>query len=768
MSERTEIHKVVRENHLDFLYDLFTTNVPIGQENIDLLINHGYIEKNEIPAHVEPSKRHKAVRDRTVKTIKESVIDQHIEIVEEGANTETITEDENEKNIQDNPPERQGKKEIHAKDWMPPSVINHDKYFVEWIDSINFLGFKNRKKYWRYNLYRQQAMDWLAEGGSVTHFSDPEEREEYKIREIQRCDENTLYFLNKYLKLKEGDMTSGSRDYEAKEAHMVICFLFDSHYSFYLGKPRQIAATSTLGGCGLKKILFSPNFFLKFITQDKLKGEEIFEDKIKYPFAELPDWMKPVVRNDRDNLFALGYKEQKGDREGANTKLQVVAPSKTAISGGSPSLSFIDEAGNIPILTQIIEDGNPTMYWMNPKTGQIEIKRQLVVWGTGGDMDKGGKAFEREFMAALKRWQERNFSSGIVPVFFDWTTRPGITQEFFDQKKAEFYSKEGPDAELSRVNFHQQYPTCIEDMFLSSAKTLVSQEYINGQLDRIRKHIHILRPKYGYFEPIYGQKPAAESSDTPFDIIGVNFIPTDDGDPRSSVIMFQEPKQGWKHRYYQGTDPIASDTGLSNMASAVWDNHYKTISCVVDYRVQDYKQVFLQCMLLGMYYEVEKQAGIHELLETNIGLAYRQYKENKGYGDTMVYNAELPAYLQTQSGNLVGIDNRGMRNKLIIDKLFEMIQAFGEKNYIEEFFGQLKTFICTVNAKGNESWGPMDRRYYKDDILFACVFAYICSLCYPDETPIKLDEERKRTTIRHRLVYDANWKLTRVAVRVRK
>jgi len=163
----------------------------------------------------------------------------------------------------------------------------------------------------------------------------------------------------------------------------------------------------------------------------------------------------------------------------------------------------------------------------------------------------------------------------------------------------------------------------------------------------------------------------------------------------------------------------------------------------------------------------ERGYGVKELLETNIGLAYREYKENKGFFDSLVFNAELPQYLQTSSGNIVGIDNRGMRSKMIIDKMFEMIQAFGTKIYIEEFFIQLKTFVCTVNQKGNESWGPVDRRYYKDDVLFACVFSYICSLCYINEIPEKIDSEDKRTVIRHELRRDANWNLTRVPVRKR-
>src|SRR3990167_8341252 len=772
MNKNQPTNSPARENQLDFLYDLYSQGIDIGNEGIALLKRAEYID-GDIPKEVKrPQGRPPSFVDHSVKNKKETHVDRFIDIESESLvepDDTVLYESEYKKHVYlyGSQIYTGQKVPISRKDWMPESTMQHDKAFVNWIDSMNFVGFKSRARYGRLNMYVQQCDDWISQGGSVAEQPTPEAKEEYKDREIERGTENTMYFLNKYLKLKEGDMASGARDYDAKECHEIICYLFDCGYSFYLGKPRQIAATSTLGGCGLKKIIFNRNFFLKFVTQDAEKGEEIFEDKIKYPFSELPEWMKPDVKNDRDRLFALGYKDKKGDREGVNSKLQVVAPSKTAISGGSPQLSFIDEAGNIPILTAIIEDANPTMYWMNPKTGKMEMKRQMIVWGTGGDMEKGGKAFEREFMACIRRWQARKFNSGIIPLFFDWSTRPGITQEFYDEKKEEFYSKEGPDAEDSRVMFQQQYPSSIEDMFLSSSKTIVSQEYINSQLDRIRKHSHVLRPKRGYFEAILGDKSMPEGADIPFNIIGVDFVAVPDGDPRGVVIMFQEPKKNWRKRYYQGTDPIASDTGLSNMASGIWDNYYKTVSCVVNFRATNYKETFLQTMLLGMYYDIERGYGVKELLETNIGLAYREYKENKGFFDSLVFNAELPQYLQTSSGNIVGIDNRGMRSKMIIDKMFEMIQAFGTKIYIEEFFIQLKTFVCTVNQKGNESWGPVDRRYYKDDVLFACVFSYICSLCYINEIPEKIDSEDKRTVIRHELRRDANWNLTRVPVRKR-
>lgn len=772
MTEQSNINATVKANQLDFLYDLHTQGVDIEEDKVELLKKHGYIKDLEIVKKIidEKDRKVRSPHNDPFYSDSKSEIDKSVDIVLEGTIPEdlTISEEDFRKIV-----EEKGsviysgiKIDITSKDWLPKSINEHEQDFIDWIDSISFKGFINHTNYRKFNLYCQQANQWLSENDSLANYSDHADREAYKDRELERCAENTLYFLDKYLQLKESTLQAGLRQYKAHEIHKILVYLFDCGYSIYLGKPRQIAATSTLGGCALKRTVFNRNHFIKFITESDTKGQEIFEDKIKYPFAELPDWMRDDSRNDSGTKFVLGYKDKKGDRGGTNSSIHVAAPTPTAISGGSPQLALIDEAGNIPILTKIIEDARPTSFWHNPISGRMERKRQIIVWGTGGDMERGGKAFEREFLSALQNWKERKFSGGIIPLFFDWTTRMGITQEIYDSEKDLYYSKVGPEAEESRIKFRQTYPSCVEDMFLTSSRTLFSQEYIADQIDRIRKTKAIMKPQYGFFEPIYGDVEQPEGSDTPFNVIGANFIQTDSIDKRASTIIFQHPKK-WRNRYYKGTDPIASNTGLSNMASAIWDKYYNTVSAVMDFRTNNYREVYLQSMLLGVYYDWENNIGVKDLLEANIGTAYLEYVTNKGRFDQMVFNTELPEALQSGGGNVVGLDNKGARNKMIIDHMFEVIHAFGTKIYIEELFIQLKTFVSTTTDRGNETWGPADRKYYKDDILFAVVFAYICAGCFTDEKPYSI-EEHKTGGIKmvSSLQYDKNYNLQRVYQKV--
>lgn len=734
-----------------------------------MLRKHKRIE-DPLPKRPQKKKRQHITTDDLVKSGDQIKADKFIDIIDDkdGKITEALKNDPNAKVAFEELMDKtlftyKGGKKITSADWKPENVIHHSPEFVAWIDSI-LSGFQNMVHYEPFRLYCQQAEDWLSENGSITDYSTGWEKKEYAHQEFRRCAENTLYGMDKYLMLKEGDLSDGSMKYLSKPVHKVMCFLVDAGYSFMMGKPRQIAATSTLAGIAMFKMIFRKNYFIKMIAQDKDKVIEIFEDKIKYPFGELPEWMKPSVSNDRDNLFRLGKKtSKKGSRGGVGSKIQVVAPSVAAINGGSPPMVMIDEAGYINILGKMMKEARPTMFMQDPETKLLKMKRQILIWGTGGEMDKGGKAYEEEFFGCLEDWQKRKFATGIIPIFFDWTTRPGITQEHYDNEKIA-YSVEGPEKEAKKVQFRQHYPSIIEDMFLTSAKTLVSIDWINENLERIRKMDHELRPVRGYFEPIWDEdKPTDEHSDVPFAIKGATFVPVSDGDPRGSCWMFMPPNHKWRNRYYQGTDPVMSDDGYSNMSGVIIDAHYRTLSAIVDYRDSDHKYTFLQTMLLGIYYSAEPMESVKELVESNLGGSYIDYKEFKGYRDSMTYRTELPLPLQGGS-QVIGLDNRGNRSKFLINIMYEFLKAFGDRIWIDIPFVQLRTFICKMTESGNVTWGVADKRKYHDDVLYAMVFAYICMQCYDHKPPVEIGHESQNYRWVHKLVRK-NGKLDRVRVK---
>lgn len=765
----TKDGQLILEARLDFLYEVMKKGVELGRGDMLLLRKHGYVKRtrgkrvdvkrqNAIFSRANPRKRAVA-RDMSVKHEHEKKADGKVDIVNEEDDVDDkviSTENEYAELIKKSHPKYVGKT-VTRDDWKPEmadsGIVTYDPKFVSWIDSIN-QGFSYRKSYGPFNMYCQQAMQWLADNSSITDHVSVDKQLDYVRNEKMRCTENSLYFLNKYLKLKEGDIESGGRRFKAWECQAILCYLFDLGYSYIVGKPRQIGATSTIGGLFVKRIVFSKSYFVKFITENLDKGEEIFEDKIKHAFYHLPDFLKPTVNNDRDNLLRLFYKPKKGDMGGVNTKLQVTAPYTTAINGGAPNLVGIDEAGNINILSEMMNEGRPALFWINPDTGVLEMRRQLVVWGTGGEMDRGGRAFEREFRSALESWIDRDFHYGIVPLFLDCFAKPGLTQEFYDKEKL-FYEKQGIDSEKSLVQFHQHYPTCVDDMFLTSSDTLMAMERITVNLDRIRRAKD--KPKYGYFEPkLDTNKPMEGSTDVPYKITGATFIPCEDEDPRTSVVIYRHPDHKWSNRYYQGTDPIFSESGHSKMSSAIWDNLDSTISAVVNCRFDDYRYNYLQSLLLGIYYDPN---NIRNLIEANVGSGFMDYIDAKGCWRTVVPNKMIHAHLQTPTGGKMGISKKANTAKFILHKLQELCEVYSQNIWIEEFFVQLKTYVRKVTSSGNETFKVENLKYYYDDVIDAVTYAYICGQSHTHLTPHEKDRKEQKKS-RYRYMYDENFNLT--------
>lgn len=644
-------------------------------------------------------------------------------------------------------------KEVTKDMWAPShgELVKPSQEFINWIDSIN-KGFKTRKKYEPFDLYCQQAMNWMNDDHDIESMSDSKIGD-YVKREIIKYRDSSLYFNNRQLYLKEGDIGAGIVKYYGWEAQKILLYCFDCGYSMFVGKGRQIGFSATMGGAALNRIAYRKNYFIKFITHEKEKGEEIFDDKIKFAYEELREEFKPSPGNYRGTIIRLFIEEAKASKAGTGSKIQVGAPKVDAINGGAPNLVLVDEVGLISIFGKMMNEARPTMFWSNPDTGKLEMKRQLIAWGTGGEMDKAGAVFQSEWNSAKQAWMDKDFGYGLIPLFFDFWARKGMTQEIYDQQKKVYYSKTGPDAESSKVQFHQHYPVSEEDMFLSSARTVLSIEAINKNISRINQLKPEDAPRYGYFEAQYNAQNKEK-------VISSNFIPTEGlEDPRTTTILFRKPEEGWRNRYYQGTDPIASESGSSKMASAIWDAQMNTVAAVINCRFKQFKDCYEQVLLLSLYYN--PTYATRELVENNIGAMHIDYKEMQGYGMSLIANLMLPPYLQTASRGL-GISNTPGSAKHIINKLLEMIDSYVDNIYIREFFIQLKHFVekplPSFKDSGKTRYQAQDLRYYNDDIIYAITFAYIARECYSHLEPKEQDERKKEEAVK-KLVYDENFNL---------
>ena len=92
---------------------------------------------------------------------------------------------------------------IKTSDWYPSHPeFQYPKEFVNWVDSINS-GWQNKIKYKAFDLYCEQAREWLEDNTIITDLQTEEDQWHWLAIEIQKCKDNTLYFCNKYGWIKE-------------------------------------------------------------------------------------------------------------------------------------------------------------------------------------------------------------------------------------------------------------------------------------------------------------------------------------------------------------------------------------------------------------------------------------------------------------------------------------------------------------------------------------------------------------------------------------
>jgi len=654
---------------------------------------------------------------------------------------------------------------VQVSDWFPThDPLDYTEDFAKFIDSVN-TGWRNMKKYTPFELYKKQAREWIEEDDRIENYIEKEDQEDYIAQEYTRCKQNTLYFADKYGWLKEGNAAGGQVKYKAWEAQRLILFLFDCGYNCMIGKARQIGFTTTLMLAVMKRIAFNPSYYAKYITHSQLKGEEIFRDKLKWGFGKIPAWLLRGIGSDTKTTLSIHKKnsKNKGKTEGAHSRAEVCTPAIDAINGGSPQITLIDEIGLFDIFAQMMGEGRPTLYMYNSTTGKMEMRRQFFAWGTGGEMEKGGAAFESEFKAALEAWHDRKYGYAVIPLFFDAWAREGITAEILKSEKDVAYSKTGIDKEKFKVQFHQHYPITIDDMFLRNAKTLLPIDQCNSHLSKIFSLDLKDQPQYGYFEPVFDLNQPTPELETPYRIIGAEWIPSDGiGDERTTAVVFKHPEQEYENRYWQGTDPINSETGHSKMASAIWDSYAETVPAVVFYRVRNFKECYLQCLLLGLYYS--PRDGAKELIEANIGDGYVEWLDTRKHGRKIQPQSMLPLFMRS-GGKWWGINNKTNTAGHIMNKLIEMLQTRVENIYIPWFFKQMKTFVekdLSASTSHRQSrYQAADLRYDYDDVIFAIVYAYINAECNRQYYPTKVskDYEGKKKVRRYMQDHTTNFNL---------
>jgi len=490
--------------------------------------------------------------------------------------------------------------------------------------------------------------------------------------------------------------------------------------------------------------------------------------------------VKSVRRFAEKIKFAIKYKQD---------RLNIVLD---YIKDTQPRCTDVQRGLRFERVVSVEQIGIKPIYNLTAGTTNTYIANGIVTHNTGVSSNTGKRAFQQFWQSTVELWKQKEYKAGVfIPLFFSWHCR--CTPEIYEGEYKAYMmgnskNTAGINSEGDRsVIFNMHYPSRPIDMFGMSNNRLVPKSIVEDNLKKIRNLPEDKRPVYGYFEPVYDYNAPLENAYTPFKITDARFVPCEDDDPNVSTCIVKRPDYGWRNRYYQGTDPVLNDVGKSFMASTIWDKCIKTkdkdgdetttqapIAFVYHRRAYDPKESYLQCMLLGLYYDTNnpsnKKKGVPEVLENNIGISYRDFKEAYGFGQSLVMNNEIFDMDLQGGGAKWGINTSGhgmnRRKSKVVARLKELIYAYAQNIFYETFFKELDTYVM-VQKTESIVYKPIDSKIYRDDCLDATTFAYICAKSFDHKKAYEETTENERVVVSYQYGRDENYNLVLKPVKKR-
>ena len=670
-------------------------------------------------------------------------------------------------------------KTIDRSDWRIEDPVSPDAEFRAFVSS-HIPRFDQLKAYKNFWLYCEQARRWLADAVDISDVPAPE-RYDWKKEEFRRIRQNKLYGLNRYITIKEDNKAAGRRKFVASTPQALLAFLVDSGVSFDLVKGRQAAITSTMMAIAALESIVRNSYSGVFVVHKKDgTGKKLFRDKYKSTLQHLPAWMRVGFDEDGWSAERVYLDFDKGDKKGdkgrdASEFILLSAEDSMVVNGQTPTQSFFDEAQNIPTYQAIKGEIDPTMYQFNERTGRMELVRSVYAWGTGSSNSVGKGSFESDFKGLLEAWQSGESTDGWVPVFMDWTCRPGMTREHYMRMRGKYLRGQTEEAKgLSKTErlslFLAHYPSQPDDAFMTTHKTLLPMELIVEYQTACTNSP--VKPIPGRFVPLFDEtKPLPPGSMFPFVVKSAMWEEAPADDVEAPILMMFPPEQGWANRYFQGTDPIQNDGGFSRFSSAIWDSvglehgegdqtqFLPTVACMLNARTAFPQDLFAQCALMGMYYANHGQRACKEVVEINAGGRYVDAKCGPEFNlkDSLIFRGALPPAYRG-GAHVYGVDlkgGKGSRKEALYHDTTNLLRTNGKRIFYYGFWSQVRNISVESKADGSVQWGTMNKNAFNDDMVYAVAYAELACRAI-NQQPVRVDRKNPITRPKKVLKRDKN------------
>ena len=266
---------------------------------------------------------------------------------------------------------------------------------------------------------------------NLKKINTPVEFTQEQIVEYQKCAEDPLYFMEKYVKivsLDEGLVPFKMYDFQKK----IVQTIHDNRFTI-CKLPRQSGKSTTTISYLLHYALFNPNSNIAILANKSSTARDIL-GRLQLAYENLPKWLQQGVINWNKGSIELENKSQ----------IVAAATSSSAIRGGSFNIIFLDEFAFVPvnIAEMFFSSVYPTI-----SSGQ---NTKMIIVSTPYGMNH-----------YYKLWTDaESGQNDYVPIEVHWSEVPGRDEKW----------KEETIRNTSKEQFQQEF----ECDFLGSVDTLIS------------------------------------------------------------------------------------------------------------------------------------------------------------------------------------------------------------------------------------------------------------------------------------------------------
>jgi hypothetical protein len=326
-----------------------------------------------------------------------------------------------------------------------------------------------------------------------------------------KCVKDHTYFLNSYGflmgKSEDGDKT-GKVPFSLFKYQTESLLHIHEKRDVIILKARQLGLSWTVAGYALWLAMFHKYQRILIISINDTESQ-VFLEKVKFIFDNLPEWMKVSVYKRNESVLWFGIRKGYDSDEvgGINSKIESIPTSKNAGTSRSLNLLIIDEAAKVEFIDAIYKSALPALASTG---GKCVMLSTMTIEATG-------EFFEEMWHTSVEK------KTSFFPFFIPFNRYPGHTDKWLEDQLSRM-----PASKRARAK--QEHPRTPEEAF-----QIAGGRYFSVQTLEEHHKVRLKTPKYvGYL---------IETD------AGVEFREDENG----TVAVFQVPEPN--EEYVVGADP---------------------------------------------------------------------------------------------------------------------------------------------------------------------------------------------------------------------